>query len=169
MGACNTPLEKYFQDLPSGIFKAPKFLKSHLVNKKNKYAFVWWLQIMVVKRTAMEKRLQFFFTMFSTTVVMSTCNGLDLQTLRSQPIMPKNLPNHCTISLFNQRGSWHVSTPVEGAQVNETQCQPHESHNTLIINCNTTQSISSILQWPETQQRQHIIEDSTGTGERERF
>ena len=26
---------------------------------------------------------------------MSTCNLLDLQTLGSQPIMPKNLPNHC--------------------------------------------------------------------------
>ena len=26
---------------------------------------------------------------------MSTCNQLDLQTLGSQPIMPKNLPNHC--------------------------------------------------------------------------
>ena len=25
---------------------------------------------------------------------MSTCNQLDLQTLGSQPIMPKNLPNH---------------------------------------------------------------------------
>ena len=25
---------------------------------------------------------------------MSTCNRLDLQTLESQPIMPKNLPNH---------------------------------------------------------------------------
>jgi hypothetical protein len=27
---------------------------------------------------------------------MSTCNGLDLQTLGSHPIMPKNLPDHCT-------------------------------------------------------------------------
>jgi hypothetical protein len=26
---------------------------------------------------------------------MSTCNWLDLQTLGSQPIMPKNLPEHC--------------------------------------------------------------------------
>ena len=26
---------------------------------------------------------------------MSTCNWLDLQTLGSQPIMPKNLPDHC--------------------------------------------------------------------------
>ena len=25
---------------------------------------------------------------------MSTCNQLDLQTLRSQPVMPKNLPAH---------------------------------------------------------------------------
>ena len=27
---------------------------------------------------------------------MSTCNRLDLQTLGSQPIMPKNLSNHCS-------------------------------------------------------------------------
>jgi hypothetical protein len=26
---------------------------------------------------------------------MSTCNRLDLQTLGSQPIVPKNLPHHC--------------------------------------------------------------------------
>jgi hypothetical protein len=26
---------------------------------------------------------------------MPTCNRLDLQTLGSQPTMPKNLPNHC--------------------------------------------------------------------------
>ena len=26
---------------------------------------------------------------------MSTCNRVDLQTLGSQPIMPKNLPDHC--------------------------------------------------------------------------
>ena len=26
---------------------------------------------------------------------MSTCNRLDLQTLGSQPVMPKNLPDHC--------------------------------------------------------------------------
>ena len=26
---------------------------------------------------------------------MSTCNRLDLQTIGSQPIMTKNLPNHC--------------------------------------------------------------------------
>ena len=27
---------------------------------------------------------------------MTTCNRLDLQTLGSQPIMPKNLPDHCS-------------------------------------------------------------------------
>ena len=26
---------------------------------------------------------------------MSTCNWLDLQTIGSQPVMPKNLPDHC--------------------------------------------------------------------------
>ena len=40
---------------------------------------------------------------------MSTCNGLDLQTLESQPVMPKNLSNHCykcSLSL-----SYHVGPP----------------------------------------------------------
>ena len=27
---------------------------------------------------------------------MSTCNRLNLQTLGSQPVMPKNLPDHCS-------------------------------------------------------------------------
>ena len=31
---------------------------------------------------------------------MSTCNRLDLQTLGSQPVMPKNLPDHCPRRLF---------------------------------------------------------------------
>ena len=30
---------------------------------------------------------------------MSTCNRLDLQTLGSQPTMPKNLPDHCMESM----------------------------------------------------------------------
>ena len=33
---------------------------------------------------------------------MSTCNKLDLQTLGSQPIMPKNLPGHsCKVKYFD--------------------------------------------------------------------
>jgi hypothetical protein len=40
MGACNTPLERYFQDLSGGISKAPKFLKIQLVNQKEKSAAV---------------------------------------------------------------------------------------------------------------------------------
>ena len=35
---------------------------------------------------------------------MSTCNRLDLQTLGSQPIMPKNLPDHCFDDLITQAG-----------------------------------------------------------------
>jgi len=31
---------------------------------------------------------------------MSTCNQLDLQTLGSQPVMPKNLPAHCRTLLW---------------------------------------------------------------------
>ena len=30
---------------------------------------------------------------------MSTCNRLDLQTLGSQPVMPKILPDHCTVTV----------------------------------------------------------------------
>jgi hypothetical protein len=40
MGACNTPLEKYFQALFSDILKVPKFLKFELVNQEEKNAFV---------------------------------------------------------------------------------------------------------------------------------
>ena len=32
--ACSTPLERYFQDLSSGILKAPKFFKLQFVNQK---------------------------------------------------------------------------------------------------------------------------------------
>jgi hypothetical protein len=35
---------------------------------------------------------------------MPTCNRLDLQTLGSQPIMPKNLPDHCLCASF--QNSW---------------------------------------------------------------
>ena len=41
LGVCNTPLERYFQDLPSGILKTPNFLKFQLVNQKNKSAVVY--------------------------------------------------------------------------------------------------------------------------------
>ena len=35
LGACNTPLERCFQDLSNGILQAPKSLKLQLVNPKN--------------------------------------------------------------------------------------------------------------------------------------
>ena len=34
LGACNTPLGKYFQDISTIILKAPKFLKFELLNQK---------------------------------------------------------------------------------------------------------------------------------------
>ena len=40
MGACNTPLERCFQDLSRGILKSTKFLKFYFVNQKNTYALV---------------------------------------------------------------------------------------------------------------------------------
>ena len=34
---------------------------------------------------------------------MSTCNWLDLQTLGSQLVMPKNLPDHCSPHMSNKK------------------------------------------------------------------
>ena len=42
---------------------------------------------------------------------MSTCNWLDLQTLGSQPIMSKKLPDHCT----ECRGLDHIFIQLEPA------------------------------------------------------
>jgi hypothetical protein len=75
LGARNT-LERYFQDLYSGILKAPKFLKFQLVDQKYKFAFVWWLQIKVIKRTTMGKQLRFFFTMCFTSDLSGIWQGL---------------------------------------------------------------------------------------------
>ena len=41
---------------------------------------------------------------------MSTCNRLDLQTLGSQPMMPKNLPDHCCSNNYNYYYNiWHLT------------------------------------------------------------
>jgi hypothetical protein len=40
LGASNTPLERYFQDLSSGILKSPKFFKFQLLNQKTKSAVI---------------------------------------------------------------------------------------------------------------------------------
>jgi hypothetical protein len=40
LGVYNTPLERYFEDLSSGMVKTPKFLIFQLINKKNEYASV---------------------------------------------------------------------------------------------------------------------------------
>ena len=39
---------------------------------------------------------------------MSTCNRLDLQTPGSRPVMPTNLPGHCTARLVKERGGGGV-------------------------------------------------------------
>jgi hypothetical protein len=40
---------------------------------------------------------------------MSTCSQLHLQTLESQPLMPKNLPNHWSHPQEEEEGNWlHV-------------------------------------------------------------
>jgi hypothetical protein len=36
LGACNTPLERYFQDLSSGMLETFKFLQFELINQKKK-------------------------------------------------------------------------------------------------------------------------------------
>ena len=41
---------------------------------------------------------------------MSTCNQLDLHTLGSQPVLPKNLPDHCLTLLK----IWHKISQVIG-------------------------------------------------------
>jgi hypothetical protein len=38
LGACNTLLERYFQDISNGILQAPNFFLKKLVDQKNKYA-----------------------------------------------------------------------------------------------------------------------------------
>ena len=48
LGACDIPLERYFQDLPNGILRASKYLKCQLVSqeKTNMQLFsdcrAWW-------------------------------------------------------------------------------------------------------------------------------
>ena len=63
MGACNTPLKRLFQDLSSGILKAPKLLKLQLVKK---ICSCYLTADQGGQKNRNEKRLRFFFTMFST-------------------------------------------------------------------------------------------------------
>ena len=66
IGACDTPLERYFQKNSNGMM-SPRIPKVSIgKSRKNKSAVVKRLQSMMVQRTAMGKRLRFFFTMFST-------------------------------------------------------------------------------------------------------
>ena len=44
---------------------------------------------------------------------MSTCNQLDLQTLRSQLVMPKNLPNHWPSYEFHFEGLSNFNSSIE--------------------------------------------------------
>ena len=50
---------------------------------------------------------------------MSTCNWLDLQTLGSQPIMPKNLP------IVGQYSAKHSSHLVQMKEYSTKYCQSH--------------------------------------------
>ena len=64
--ACNIPLERSGKYFSNGISHAPRHLNLQLQNEKYFFVVGMWLQIMVVKKTAMEKQLRFFFAMFST-------------------------------------------------------------------------------------------------------
>jgi hypothetical protein len=64
----NILLERSWKFLSNSVLHASKILKLQLQKKKEKYAIIQWLQIRVVSRTAMEKRLRFFFLMFYTSV-----------------------------------------------------------------------------------------------------
>ena len=68
-GACDIPLEMCFQNLTNAILQAPKYIKCQLVSQEKQVCSCLATTIMVVKRTAMRKRLQFLFAMFSTTVI----------------------------------------------------------------------------------------------------
>ena len=40
---------------------------------------------------------------------MSTCNRLDLETLGSQPVMPKNIPDHrSTLAIIKLFTQWEI-------------------------------------------------------------
>jgi hypothetical protein len=39
---------------------------------------------------------------------MSICNQLDLQRLGSQPVMPKNLPDHCFIAAYSSTNFFNL-------------------------------------------------------------
>ena len=61
---------------------------------------------------------------------MLTCNWLDLQTLGSQPIMPKNLPNHWEVHP-NKTESWfnHLIKKSLILTQNEPQAPIHVDAN----------------------------------------
>ena len=61
---------------------------------------------------------------------MSTCNRLDLQTLGSQPVMPKNLPDHWTKeeSLPQFIKEWDCMSP----QLHYTRYILHSVVDTLV-------------------------------------
>ena len=44
---------------------------------------------------------------------MSTCNWLGLQTLGYQPVMPKNLPDHCSPAMIGEDRQLLTKEPVE--------------------------------------------------------
>ena len=60
---------------------------------------------------------------------MSTCNRLHLQTLGSQPMMPKNLPDHCFTlrSDLDSGGLWDKTLKFKAMTVSGHNPPMHES------------------------------------------
>ena len=76
-GACNTPLERYFQDLSTGILKAPNFLQFQLVESKTSQ------MCSTTKKTMTDVPSKVGITLttlcnFPTTIVSTTVNCADI-------------------------------------------------------------------------------------------
>ena len=56
--------------------------------------WVWEIPVEVQDCRKITNHFRTYPNLIKENRMMSTCNRLDLQTLGSQPIMPKNLPNH---------------------------------------------------------------------------
>jgi len=67
---------------------------------------------------------------------MSTCNLLDLQTLGSQPIMPKNLPDHCSRALVqpttSKRATWAMNCHFTTLNIPFSACYYLDLCNTIV-------------------------------------
>ena len=68
MGACDIPLQKYFQDLSNGILLAPKYLKCQLVSQEKQICNYLATAENGGQKNHNEKTTTILFAMFSTSV-----------------------------------------------------------------------------------------------------